>query len=45
MANKDQVKSLLVTLGSLALKVRDQRDRFSVALYATEERSPEDEKL
>ena len=22
-----------------------QRDRFSVALYATEERSPEDEKL
>ena len=24
MANKDQVKSLLVTLGSLALKVRDQ---------------------
>ena len=24
MANKDQVKSLLATLGSLALKVRDQ---------------------
>ena len=24
MANKDQVKSLLVTLDSLALKVRDQ---------------------
>ena len=23
----------------------NQRDRFSVALYATEERSPEDEKL
>ena len=24
---------------------RKKRDRFSVALYATEERSPEDEKL
>ena len=42
----------LVDLKSAYLQIRVarelwkyQRDRFSVALYATEERSPEDEKL
>ena len=27
------------------MNIRNKQDRFSVALYATEERSPEDEKL
>ena len=29
----------------ICIKIIYERDRFSVALYATEERSPEDEKL